>query len=51
MTMYSEMTLTQKLDLTPEAAEELKPTTFKELSEIGFVNLPKSDLNYATIKI
>ena len=41
MTMYSEMTLTQKLGLTPEAAEELKTATLKELSELGFVNLPQ----------
>ena len=43
MTMYSEMTLTQKLGLTPEASEELKAATLKELTEMGFVNLPKAD--------
>ena len=43
MTMYSEMTLSQKLGLTPEATEERKTATLKELSEMGFVNLPKSN--------
>ena len=43
MRMFKDMTLGQRLGLTPEGVAELKEATCKELAELGFTNLPKAN--------